>query len=199
MNHIEIKKEKGYKNKKIAQSVGIAIAKSTFELMNEPRYQGFNFDWKSYDGHISRAESDLFLYYNKKPKNIQELKDIAANSAKIEWNNLLDANKNNLTVISYSKEETIDNILKICTDSFIKLKQVEFYAKQSSNKVKNIEQIWKQLLVEEYSVRKLLEEASLKAESIYLTKNVSEDIQVEINKKIENYYNSIEDLKNIGL
>lgn len=199
MNHIEIKKEKGYKNKKIAQSVGIAIAKSTFELMNEPKYQGFNFDWKSYDGHISRAESDLFIYYTTKPKNIQELKDIAAQSAKIEWNNLLEANKNNLTVISYSKEETIDNILKICTDSFIKLKQVEFYAKQSSNKVKNIEQNWKQLFVEEYSVKKLLEEASLKAESIYLTKNVSEEIQVEINKEIENYYNSIEDLKNIGL
>lgn len=199
MNHIEIKKEKGYKNKKIAQSVGIAIAKSTFELMNEPKYQGFNFDWKSYDGHISRAESDLFIYYTTKPKNIQELKDIAAQSAKIEWNNLLEANKNNLTVISYSKEETIDNILKICTDSFIKLKQVEFYAKQSSNKVKNIEKNWKQLFVEQYSVKKLLEDASLKAESIYLTKNVSEDIQVEINKKIENYYNSIEDLKNIGL
>lgn len=90
MKHIVINKEAGYKNKKIAQDVGISIAKSTFQLMTEPKYQGANFDWNTYKGHINRAQVDLFIYYKTKPKNIEELKKIAAISAEIEWNNLLE-------------------------------------------------------------------------------------------------------------
>jgi len=98
MKHRIIEKSLGYKNKITAQQVGIAIAKSDFEMFFQKENRGFAFDWHTYYGHINRAEKSLFMYFKDNIKNMQELQEIAKEAAKIEWNNLLEENKDNLPV-----------------------------------------------------------------------------------------------------
>lgn len=83
MQHQIFEKSKGYKNKIMAQNVGIAIAKSDFDMFFQKR--------KSLvlpligiltDGHVDRAETNLFMYFKDNIKNLQELQEIAKEAAK---------------------------------------------------------------------------------------------------------------------
>lgn len=83
--HLLIPKEKGYKNKLIAQKFGIIVAQEYFEDNLNVENQSLLFSWNKTDDF--RVKS-LVIHLRTTPKNIDELFAIAQESAKIEFFNL---------------------------------------------------------------------------------------------------------------
>ncbi len=197
MKHLVFEKSAGYKNKITAQQVGIAIAKGDFEMFLQQKFRGFAFDWKTYDGHVDRAEVNLFMYFKGTPKNLKELQEIAREAATIEWNNLLEANKDNLPVDTYSDEEIVSKTISIATDSVVKLSQIDFYAELSEKYKKNVDDIWKEEYLKKYKIKDLIEMSHKKAIEIFELKNVSENNQRDIKIGILEFYIDNHDVKQL--
>lgn len=194
-SHIAIPKSKGYKNKRIAQNVGIAVAKTTFKMMLDSGMRGFMFSWENPD-LLNRAADDLFIYYPRdwrKPKNMEELKLIADQATRIEFENLKESYDGELPVHVYSDLEIIEKITSIVTDKFLSLKSVDFYHENS--KVVDIDNIWKDLFVEHYTVADLLALSKSRANEIFEKKDVSEANREIVLRNIDSFWNNITDLK----
>ncbi len=197
MQHQIFEKSKGYKNKIMAQNVGIAIAKGDFDMFFQKENRGFAFDWHTYYGHINRAEKNLFMYFKDNIKNMQELQAIAKEAAKIEWNNLLEENKDNLPVDQFSDSEIVSKTISLATDSVVKLSQVNFYAELSNQYQINVDDIWKEEYLKKYKIQDLIEMSHKKAIEIFNLKNVSENNQRDIKIGILEFYinnHSVKDL-----
>lgn len=100
-------KTRNGKNKRLAQELGIVIAKDMFESYLDVENQGTLFSWNFYGPTAARhASVQLPLCYRHKMKNIQELKAIAHEAALIEWSNLV-ASHDSLPKAHYTYEELI--------------------------------------------------------------------------------------------
>lgn len=194
-SHIVIPKAKGYKNKLIAQSVGIAVAQSTFKMLLDVKMQAFMVSWDK-PVLLDRAASDLFIYYpsdSRKPKNMEELQAIAEQAVHIEFENLKEAYVGELPVRVYSDKEIIDVVTSITTDRFLLSKTVDFY--HDNSKVANIDNTWKDLFVENYTVSALSDMSKTKANEIFEKKSVSDSNRIAIMSNIDAFWNNITDLK----
>ena len=191
-SHMVINREKGYKNKRIAQSVGIAVAKTAFEMMLDVKNQAFMVSWDK-PFMLDRAGSDLFLYFGKPPKNVEELKVIANDAAHIEFENLKAAYDGELPVRKYEDSEIIDTVTSLTTKNFLMSKQMDFYA--DHRKVDDIDNIWKSMFVEHYSVDSLMALAKQRAQKIFDEKSVTVANQTVILSNLETYWAELTDLK----
>lgn len=189
-----IERKNGYKNKLTAQNVGIAVAKTTFEMLLDSSNHAFMTSWNN-PRMLNRAGDDLFIYFSKTPKNIEELKIIANEAAKIEFENLKSSYQNQLPIKQYDNFEIIQAITDLTTNSFLMLKQMDFYAKHKENK--KIDSLWKDLFIEYYSVEQLLGLAKKRSYEIFEEKSVSIENQTIILKNIEMFWNNIIDLKSM--
>jgi len=191
-SHLVIKREQGYKNKRIAQSVGIAVAKTSFDMMLDIKNQAFMVSWNK-PFMLDRAGSDLFLYFGKTPKNIDELKVIANDAAHIEFENLKTSYEGELPVRKYEDSEIIATVTALTTKNFLMSKQTDFYAVH--RKVDNIDNIWKRMFVEQYSTDILLGLAKQRAQEIFEEKSVSSQNQTAILGNIKLYWKELTDLE----
>lgn len=191
-SHVVINREKGYKNKRIAQSVGIAVAKTAFKMMLDIKNQAFMVSWDK-PFMLDRAGSDLFLYFGKPPKNVEELKVIANDAAHIEFENLKDSYDGELPVRKYSDSEIIETISALTTKNFLMSKQMDFYA--DYRKIENIDNIWKDMFVEQYSVDTLMVLAKQRAQEIFNEKSVTSENQKAVLINLEAFWSSVSDLK----
>lgn len=191
-SHIVINREKGYKNKRIAQNVGIAVAKTAFKMMLDTEYRSFMVSWDN-PILIDRVGSDLFIYFSNTPKNLDELKAIASESARIEFEHLKLSYDGVLPVRIFDDNEIIDTVSKLTTSNFLMGLQVDFY--DEKRKLKNIDAVWKDLFVARYSVKDLLSLAKQRAQEIFVEKSVSEKNQNAILNNIDYFWNGINDLK----
>lgn len=191
-SHIVINRGKGYKNKRIAQNIGMAVAKTSFKMMIDTEFRSFMVSWDK-PVLLDRAGDDLFLYFTKSPKNLDELKTIAAEAAQIEFEHLKAAHNGELPVSTFTDSEIIDTVTSITTKNFLMGLQVDFY--DVNRKLDNIDNLWKDLFVAQYSVNDLLTLAKQRAHEIFLEKTVSQDNQKAILNNIEIFWNAITDLK----
>jgi hypothetical protein len=130
-------KGKGSKNINMARNVGIAIAKSRFEDVLDPEMQGFMFSWD--DERIPMVESNLFLFYRAIPKNLDELKTIAHDAARIEFNNLKEEylkTHEKLPIRVFSDEESISRFVSLLTKDHLWLSQSSFHSEKEKQGVK---------------------------------------------------------------
>lgn len=191
-SHIVINREKGYKNKRTAQNVGIAVAKTAFNMMIDPDFRSFMVSWDK-PILLDRAGEDLFIYFQNSPKNLDELKTIAAEAAQIEFDILKASYNGDLPVSKFTDTEIIETVTSITTKNFLMGIQVDFY--DENRKLENIDTVWKDLFVAQYSVNDLLVLAKQRAHEIFLEKNVSQDNQKTILANIEIFWTGITDLK----
>lgn len=191
-SHIVIKKGKGYKNKLIAQNVGIAVANNSFKMMLDVKMQSFMNSWDD-PVLLKRAGDDMFLYFRSNPKNLEELKAIAKEAAYIEFENLKESHVGKLPVRIYSDDEIVDTITSLSTDRFLLLRSMEFY--RDNEKVIDIDSKWKDLFVQQYTVAKLSDMSKIRANQIFEEKNVSEINRSTVLKNIDSFWNNVTDLK----
>lgn len=192
--HIKITKSKGYKNKLIAQEVGIAVAKNTFKDMLNVDFQGFMFSWDSYT-LLDLSKTQLFLYFKSEPKNLDELKVIAFDSALIEFSNLKESYGAALPVRIFDDEELLHNLKKMTTRDFLMGREIDFYHREEHKKIKNFDSIWKDKFIEEHSVEDLKKLAVKRLEEIADIKKINANVKSAAMKEIENYWSGITNLK----
>lgn len=191
-SHIVINRGKDYKNKRAAQNVGIAVAKTAFNMMIDTEFRSFMVSWEK-PILLDRAGDDLFIYFPNSPKNLDELKTIAADAAQIEFERLKASHDGELPVRTFTDSEIIETVTSITTKNFLMGIQVDFY--DVNRKLDNIDNLWKDLFVAQYSVNDLLVLAKQRAHEIFLEKNVSQDNQMAVLNNIEMFWNGITDLK----
>lgn len=191
-SHIVINRGKGYKNKRIAQNIGMAVAKTSFKMMIDTEFRSFMVSWDK-PILLDRAGDDLFLYFPKSPKNLDELKTIAAEAAQIEFEHLKASYEGELPVSTFTDSEIIETVTSITTKNFLMGIQVDFY--DVNRKLDNIDKLWKELFVDQYSVNDLLTLAKQRAHEIFLEKIVSQENQKAILTNIETFWNGITNLK----
>lgn len=191
-SHIVINREKGYKNKRAAQNVGIAVAKTAFNMMIDPDFRSFMVSWDK-PILLDRAGEDLFIYFPNSPKNLNELKSIASEAAQIEFKILKASHDGELPVSLFTDSEIIETVTSITTKNFLMGIQVDFY--DVNRKLDNIDKLWKDLFVAQYSVNDLLTLAKQRAHEIFLEKTVSQENQKAILTNIETFWNGITNLK----
>jgi len=191
-------KGKGSKNINMARNVGIAIAKSYFEDMLDPEMQGFMFSWD--DERIPMVESNLFMYYRAIPKNLDELKIIAHDAAKIEFNNLKEEylkTHEKLPLNVFSDEESISRFVSLLTRNHINLSQSKFYAEKEKAGIKITQENWKTFYLDEVTVETLRESAIQRSEKVFNQKNTSDIVKDEVMKQVNIYYDNITDLESM--
>lgn len=191
-SHIVINRGKGYKNKRIAQNVGIAVAKTAFEMMIDTDFRSFMVSWDK-PVLLDRAGDDVFLYFPNNPKNLDELKTIAAEASQIEFEHLKASYEGELPVSTFTDSEIIETVTSITTKNFLMGIQVDFY--DVNRKLDNIDNLWKDLFVAQYSVNDLLTLAKQRAHEIFLEKTVSQENQKAVLTNIETFWNGITNLK----
>lgn len=191
-SHIVINRGKGYKNKRIAQNIGMAVAKTSFKMMIDTEFRSFMVSWDK-PVLLDRAGDDLFLYFPNSPKNLDELKTIASEAAQIEFEHLKASHEGELPVSTFTDSEIIETVTSITTKNFLMGIQVDFY--DVNRKLDNIDKLWKDLFVAQYSVNDLLILAKQRAHEIFLEKTVSQENQKAILTNIETFWNGITNLK----
>lgn len=191
-SHIVINRGKGYKNKRIAQNIGMAVAKTSFKMMIDTEFRSFMVSWDK-PVLLDRAGDDLFLYFPNSPKNLDELKTIASEAAQIEFEHLKASHEGELPVSTFTDSEIIETVTSITTKNFLMGIQVDFY--DANRKLDNIDKLWKDLFVAQYSVNDLLILAKQRAHEIFLEKTVSQENQKAILTNIETFWNGITNLK----
>jgi len=191
-SHIVINREKGYKNKRTAQNVGIAVANTAFNMMIDPEFRSFMVSWDN-PILLDRAGDDLFIYFQKSPKNLDELKAIASESAKIEFEILKSSYNGELPVSTFTDDEIIETVTSLTTKNFLMGLQVDFY--DEHRKLEDIDNVWKDLFVARYSTNDLLALANQRAQDVFLEKSVSKENQKAILTNIETFWTDITDLK----
>lgn len=191
-SHIVINRGKGYKNKRIAQNIGMAVAKTSFKMMIDTEFRSFMVSWDK-PVLLDRAGDDLFLYFPNSPKNLDELKTIASEAAQIEFEHLKASHEGELPVNTFTDSEIIETVTSITTKNFLMGIQVDFY--DVNRKLDNIDKLWKDLFVAQYSVNDLLTLAKQRAHEIFLEKTVSQENQKAILTNIETFWNGITNLK----
>lgn len=185
-------KGKGSKNINIARNVGIACAKSWFERMLDPEMQAFMFDWNK--PNIFGIDH-LFIYFSNTPKNLDELKTIAYESAEIEFHNQKEEylkNNETLPIKKYSDEECIQQFVDMLTNSHIMLSQIDFQNEKREDK--KVNKNWKKEYLKEVTVDSLKESAIQRAKDAISNKRLSSNIEEQVIEKLNSYYNGITNL-----
>lgn len=191
-SHIVINRSKGYKNKRIAQNIGIAVAKTAFKMMIDTEFRSFMVSWDK-PILLDRAGEDLFIYFPNSPKNLDELKTISSEAAQIEFDILKSSYDGDLPVRFFTDSEIIDTVTSLTTNNFLMGIQIDFY--DENRKLDNIDSIWMDLFVAQYSVNDLLTLAKQRAEEVFLEKLVTDTNQKAILTNVETFWNNIIDLK----
>lgn len=188
--HFTFKREKGYKNKRLAQEFGVKTAKSYFSDMQNESYQGFMFTWDSPDDFLSERSKSLFMHFSNSPKNIKELELISYESSMIEFENLRLGFVGELPLRKFSDKEKKENIVKMCTVSFISLKEIDFYHKVKTL-TENVDKKWKELFIKFYSLSSLKEESLSKCDLLLEEMKMEFQLREEIVKEVEEYWKCV--------
>lgn len=193
--HLDFKnEEKGYKNKRLSQEIGIAVAKTTFNDMLNINFQGFMFSWEDTD-LLERSKDNLFVHFSSTPKNLEELENIAFQAALIEFSNLKESYNKELPVRVFNDEECMLHLTIMTTKHFLMGKEIDFYHREEHKKIKNFDSIWKDKFVEEYNVKELKKLAIERFNEIVKIKKISETVQANALKEIDLYWDGITNLK----
>lgn len=197
INHNELFKGKGSKNKNIAREFGAAFAQSWFEDMVTPEAQGVLFDWNNIP---NMAKVGLGIYYRKTPANILELKEISHESFKSKYTELKEkyiSENGHLPTRNDSVEIIADSIFQVSTKNYIHQSQVNFYAVKKKENIDDLDNVWKSLYLKEITVQFLKEGGLEKAKTLSERKNLSKESTDNIIEKVSTYYDNIQDLSTL--
>lgn len=197
INHNELFKGKGSKNKNIAREFGAAFAQSWFEDMINPEAQGILFDWNNIP---NMAKVGLGIHYRKTPENILELKEISHESFKSQYTELKEkyiSENGHLPTRNDSVEIIEDAIFQVSTKNHIYKTQVDFYAAKKKENVDYLDNLWKSLYLKEITVQFLKEGGLEKANNLSERKHLSKESTDNIIEKVSTYYDSIQDLSTL--
>lgn len=184
-------KTKEGKNRQFSQQIGISYSTRMFEEMLDVKNQGINFTWETFQESVARlVTSSLFLSFSHTPKNIEELKNIAALAAKIEWANKVEeySKDNILPIREKTKEEYIAYAMEQATFSFYLEKEREssreYFNRDDYDKK---QKFFESINIEQYK-KEAFEVFCNKISKYIENKNTVEIYQLEIYKKIDILY-----------
>lgn len=186
-------KEKGYKNKLIAQEFGIIVAQEYFEDNLDPENQSLLFSWEKTDNF--RIQS-LWMHFRNQPKNIDELFSIAQESAKIEFSNLKEKHGKNLPLKEINDEFAISAATHICTTGFFMVHQNRVF-KQIENEsgLEIARQTFKNRYLKMFSIKDLKKLSIEKFTRISDAKKFNTDIQKNVLNNIDHYWSAFKSLE----
>lgn len=71
-----------------------SIAKTHFDAFQDPAMRGTNFTWENFPEMVGRiAHTELFMYYQRQPKNFEELREQTRQLARGHAKAMVDAQK----------------------------------------------------------------------------------------------------------
>lgn len=195
-NHEVYSKSKGYKNKLLAQKIGIAMATSYFKDMKNTEYQGFMFSWNDAEEYFRNRSKEILFYFSKNPKNKEELEEISLKASLIEFENLKSNFDGELPVKVFKEEEIKENIVKLCTENLLSSEQVDFYQEKKKT-VDDIDSEWKSLFLKEYSKGVLIKKSIDKANDVFEKKKVSLFLRKDILFEIKKYWRNVDKIEDL--
>lgn len=191
--HLLIPKEKGYKNKLIAQEFGIIVAQEHFEDNLDPENQSLLFSWEKTDDF--RIQS-LWMHFRNKPKNMDELFSIAQESAKIEFSNLKEKYGKNLPLKKINDEFAISTATHICTHGFFMVHQNRVFKQiESESGLEAAKQTFKNRYLEMFSIKDLKKLSIEKFTRISDAKQFNTNIQKNVLNNIDHYWSAFKSLE----
>lgn len=191
--HLLIPKEKGYKNKLIAQEFGIIVAQEYFEDNLEPENQSLLFSWEKTDDF--RIQS-LWMHFRNQPKNIDELFTIAQESAKIEFSNLKEKYGKNLPLKEINDEFAISAATHICTTGFFMIHQNRIFKQiENESDFQTARITFKDRYLEMFSIKDLKKLSIEKFSNISDAKKFNINIQKNVLNNIDDYWSAFKNLE----
>lgn len=124
---------------------------------------------------------------------MDELKAIASEAAQIEFEILKASYNGELPVSTFTDDEIVDTVTSLTTKNFLMGLQVDFY--DEHRKLEDIDNVWKDLFVDRYSINDMLALANQRAQDVFIEKSVSKENQKAILTNIDTFWYGITDLK----
>lgn len=185
MNHITIDKQKGYKNKIIAQKFGISIAQEIFN--NAINNQIFSFNWN--DNPINDSLiSELRFCYSRVPNNYYILEDIAKKSCLIEYENLKVSYGKPLPIKEFTDDEIFSFILQSSTSEIVKKRKQNNFSSfiLSGGEVNgnDLFSVFKNL----YPKKELIKESEAAMDLYFSDIRVSNFLKEKIKKHVDDFW-----------
>ena len=183
------------KNKLKAQEAGINTARASFK---EGLYhQGIMFSWDREPVLLAMVLENLDLSYTNKPKNIEELRQITRDACLIEYEILKANHKGPLPIENYSDESCIFLLSESSNDAVKVSLPVDFYYVLKDRKVKDVDNVWKEMFVQEYSLDKVKQFAIDNFESKLWNKRFTPAIQEAALFEINKYWDNVKDIQEV--
>jgi len=183
------------KNKLKAQESGINTARASYK---EGLYhQGIMFSWDREPLLLEIVIENLDFSYVNKPKNIEELRQITREACLIEYDILKANHKGPLPIVHYSDEACIFLLSESSKDAIKVSLPVDFYYELKDRKVKDIDNVWKDIFVQEYSLDKVKQIAIVNFESKLWNKRFTPAIQEAALFEINQYWDNVKDIKDV--
>jgi hypothetical protein len=183
------------KNKLKAQEIGINTARSSYK---EGLYhQGIMFSWDRDPVMLEMVLEQIDYSYINKPRNLDELRSIAREACLTEYEILKANHKGELPIEAYTDEDMIF-LLTECSTEAVKIGlPVDFYHALKDRKVKDIDNTWKNIFIQEYSLDKVRKYALDHFESKLWNKRFTPAIQEAAFFEINQYWSKVKDIQEV--
>lgn len=183
------------KNKLIAQEVGINTARASY---NQGLYhQTIMFSWDREPAILKVTLENLDLSYVNKPRNIDELRAITKEACLIEYEILKANHKGELPVEDFTDEDIIFLLTESSTEVVKIGLPVDFYHALKERKVNDIDNIWKDIFIQEYSLDKVKQYALEHFEKKLWNKRFTPAIQEAALFEINKYWSKVKNLNEV--
>lgn len=191
--HIQF--QKNAKNKLIAQEAGINTARASYK--HGLYHQTIMFSWDREPMFLEITLENLDLSYINKPRNLDELRAIAKEACLLEYDNLKANHKGPLPVEKFSDEDLIFLLSECSTDTVKIGLPVDFYYALKDRKVKDIDNTWKAIFIQEYSLEQVKQYALDHFEEKLWNKRFTPAIQEAALFVINEYWSQVKDVQEV--
>lgn len=183
------------KNKLIAQEAGINTARASYK---EGLYhQGIMFSWDRDPVMLEMILEQIEYNYINKPRNLDELRSIAREACLTEYAILKASHKGELPIEAYTDEDMIFLLTECSTDTVKIGLPVDFYHDLKDRKIKDIDNTWKDIFVQEYSLDKVKQYALDHFEKKLWNKRFTPAIQEAALFEINQYWSRVKDVQEV--
>jgi len=195
MMKTHVKFPKNAINKLKAQEIGINTARASYK---EGLYhQGIMFSWDQDPMMLEMVLEQIEYSYINKPRNLDELRSIAREACLTEYEILKANHKGELPIEAYTDEDMIFLLTECSTDAVKISLPVDFYHALKERKVKDIDNTWKDIFVQEYSLEKVKQYALDNFEKKLWNKRFTPAIQEAALSEINKYWSQVKDIQEV--
>lgn len=180
---------KNAKNKLIAQEAGINTAKNSYK--QGLYHQSIMFSWDREPVLLEIMLENFDLTYINKPRNLDELRAIFTESCFIEYERLKANHKGPLPVEDYNDEAFIGFLFESSTTAVKFGLPADFYHSLREQKVKDLDNVWKEMFINTYSLDAVKQYALDNFEKKLWNKRITPAIQEAALYEINRFWSNV--------